>query len=35
MPLTGDPAIDAQIDLFLAGAKKQIKSAISTANVGS
>ena len=28
MPMTADPAIDAQIDLFLAGAKQQIKTAI-------
>jgi AcrR family transcriptional regulator len=28
MPLTADPAIDAQIDLFLAGAKPQIMAAI-------
>ncbi|MGD9538806.1 MAG: TetR/AcrR family transcriptional regulator [Alphaproteobacteria bacterium] len=30
MPLTAEPAIDAQIDLFLAGARAQIKAALAT-----
>ena len=35
MPLTADPAIDAQIDLFLAGAKPQFRAAITSPAVSS
>jgi AcrR family transcriptional regulator len=35
MPLTADPAIDAQIDLFLAGAKPRIKAAIAASTPAS
>ncbi len=35
MPLAADPAIDAQIDLFLAGAKPQIRAALAASTASS